>query len=425
MACLIAAGPAVAQDRPLPETFTDRLFGAFDEMVAKHVDRPTYGRLATAAFKGALAANHRQVLIRLPAKSLDREHVRQATVRVVGDLLISAHSSPAHPDLSALISAALADLGPANSYRPDANPVTPPTLGSIGIELTVRGGEVVVVTTLPDRPAERAGLKPNDVFIELSSRERDDALWVRHDLSALSLASVMGALRGPVGSSVRVTVRRPGHAEPLQLQIAREVVGPASVSRRTLGDGLGYIRIMSFNSDTADKIRDAVAMLASAGALRGLVMDLRSNQGGLVEQAVKTADLFLDSGVIARQTGRNQGDHVVHEATPGDIVTAVPIAVLVDARTAAGAELLARALQVHGRAKIVGSRTYGHGAITTAIGLTPPAVMMIQTGRWTDRNSRSWDGKGIDPTELVNPDPSSPGSDATLTRALAVLAASR
>lgn len=87
--------------------------------------------------------------------------------------------------------------------------------------------------------------------------------------------------------------------------------------------------------------------------------------------------------------------------------------------------MLARALQVHGRAKIVGSRTYGHGAITTAIGLTPPAVMMIQTGRWTDRNSRSWDGKGIDPTELVNPDPSSPGSDAALTRALAVLAASR
>lgn len=115
MACLIAAGPAVAQDRPLPETFTDRLFGAFDEMVAKHVDRPTYGRLATAAFKGALAADHRQVLKRLPAKSLDREHVRQATVRVVGDLLISAHSSPALPDLSALISAALADLGPANS----------------------------------------------------------------------------------------------------------------------------------------------------------------------------------------------------------------------------------------------------------------------------------------------------------------------
>jgi len=267
----------------------------------------------------------------------------------------------------------------------------------VGLDVNLDGGKVTVVTALPGAPAELAGILPGDVVAAVNDVPVD----------AEHVEESVARMRGAPGTSVTLDVFRPGSEAPLRFALTRTEVHVKTVQAEYLGNGLGYIRVTSFAEGTAADLRQAardLAATANRDELLGLVLDLRSNPGGLLDAAVQVADAFLADGVIVSGTGRPRRAQFEQTAAPGDELEGVPTVVLVNSASASASEIVAGALQDHGRARIVGETTYGKGSVQTVMPLGEGSALKLTTSRYLTPSGRSINGSGIKPDVLVESD---------------------
>jgi carboxyl-terminal processing protease len=289
----------------------------------------------------------------------------------------------------------LADLDPHSAYlerdrAQELNELTTGRYVGIGVELELRAGrELTVVAPVDGGPAAKAGIHSGDVIVAI-----DDKPIVGRDVDSAS-----EGLRGPPGSPVKLRVQRAGEAEPRELTLVRAEINVKAVSGRVLEPGFAYLRISSFQSDTGLDVAARVRALAEAngGPLRGLVVDLRSNPGGVLSAAVASADVFLDGGLVVRSRGRLSTANASYHANPGDLLGGAPIVALIDSGTASAAEVLAGALQDHKRARLVGSRSFGKGSIQSVVPLANGDAVKLTTGRYFTPDGHSIQARGLTP----------------------------
>jgi carboxyl-terminal processing protease len=265
------------------------------------------------------------------------------------------------------------------------------TMGSypgVGIEVVAEDAGVKILRPIEGSPAEQAGLLAGDIIVKIDNKE------VGSDQ-----AGAIAQLRGPSGSSVKLTVRREGAAEPLDFTLRRAKVDVRSVTQTTLDPGYGYVRITTFSETTADDVARAVASLKRENpkGLQGLVLDLRNNPGGVLEAGVAVADAFLDDGVIVTADGRTPDARFRMEATPGDLIDGAELVVLVNAGSASASEIVAGALKDHHRAELIGHKTYGKGSVQTVMPLAQGGAIKLTTSRYYTPSGVSIHGKGIIP----------------------------
>jgi carboxyl-terminal processing protease len=265
--------------------------------------------------------------------------------------------------------------------------------GGIGLEVTIRGDDVVVVAPLDDTPASRAGFAPGDKLLEIDGNPVRG--W--HEGEAVR------ALMGPPGTKVVVKALRASWKEPRDFTLIRDVVRVVSVEQRLYDRKFGYVKIKNFQDRTDAYLKKALEELRgkSGGQLQGLVLDLRHNPGGLLDQAVKVADRFMDSGVIVTTKGRG-GKHVeVERAHAKDTEPRYPMVLLVDGGTASASEIVAGALQDSGRAVLLGTQTFGKGSVQTVIELEDGSGLKLTIARYYTPSGRSIQERGITPDVWV------------------------
>src|SRR5689334_7416648 len=265
------------------------------------------------------------------------------------------------------------------------------TMGSypgVGIEVVAEDSAVKVLRPIEGSPADAAGMEAGDLIIKIDDK----------DVGA-DLAGAIAQMRGPAGSVVRLTVRRPATGEKLDFSLRRAKVDVRSVMQTTLEPGFGYVRITSFSETTADDVTRAVAALKRENpkGLNGLVLDLRNNPGGVLEAGVAVADAFLNEGVIVTADGRTADARFRMEATPGDLIDGAELVVLVNGGSASAAEIVAGALKDHGRAELIGHKTYGKGSVQTVMPLSHGGAVKLTTSRYFTPSRASIHGKGIVP----------------------------
>lgn len=295
--------------------------------------------------------------------------------------------------MQAAIRGLIADLDPHSEYLAPADlvQVDEDATGSyagLGVEVLYVDGLLRVVAPIDGSPASRAGVRPGDVIVSVDGKPVPDTDGV----------AAVQSLRGAPGSTVTLTIARDGQPEPLELAMKREVIRVASVSVRVLEPGYLLARIAQFQENTAGELKERLRRhQARHGAPRGLVLDLRSNPGGLVDAAVGVADVFLDAGTIVSTRGRLAEGNGSHAATRGDLLDGAPVVVLVDAGTASAAEIVAGALKDNGRALVVGQRTFGKGSVQSILPLGDGAAVKITTARYYTPSGVSIQAAGITP----------------------------
>lgn len=272
------------------------------------------------------------------------------------------------------------------------------TMGSypgVGIEVVAEDSAVKILRPIEGSPAAEAGLLPGDEIVRIDGK----------DVGA-DLAGAISRMRGESGSTVKLTVRRKGHPGLLEFTLRRAKVEVHSVSSQTLAPGYGYLRITSFSETTADDVTRAIARLKreSPWGLKGLVLDLRNNPGGVLEAGVAVADAFLNEGVIVTADGRTPDSRFEMDATPGDLINGAPMVVLVNSGSASAAEIVAGALKDHGRAELIGHKTYGKGSVQTVMPLSHGGALKLTTSRYFTPSGASIHGIGIMP-DVVIPGP--------------------
>lgn len=368
---LLAAAPAFAQETPKPD----------EEPVVASSDDPDAAETAPA--KVPLDEIRRYVSV--------FNAVKEAYVEPVDDKKLM-HSA---------IRGLLLDLDPHSTYfdKQDAEEFDEQATGSyagIGVELLTQPDNTLrVIAPIDDTPAARAGIKSGDVIIAIDGKPlpSDDS---------------MSPLRGEPGSKVKLTVVREGKGKPFDVELVRETIRIASVKSRLLEPGYGYVRISAFQADTGADFQKQVDALQAKGKLRGLVLDLRSNPGGLLTAAVQVADDLLDKGTIVSTRGRIPISDSEFKATPGDRLDGAPVVVLVDAGSASASEVLAGALRDNKRARIVGSRTFGKGSVQTVLPLDNGDSVKLTTARYYTPSGKSIQASGIVPDVAFKPDEQPP-----------------
>ncbi|MEJ5348837.1 MAG: S41 family peptidase [Desulfosoma sp.] len=295
------------------------------------------------------------------------------------------------------ISGMLRELDPHSSFlRPEdykeLEIETKGKFGGIGIEITVRNGVLTVVAPLEGTPADKAGIQANDQIIKIDGAPTQE----------MSLTEAVQKMRGPKGTKVKLTIMREGQRKPLEFELTRDIISIQSVRTRFLEKGYGYVRISSFQSGTGRDLRKVLEKLeAEEKPLQGLILDLRNNPGGLLDQAVAVADEFLDSGLIVYTGGRRENQQMRFEATKNAVPHPYPIVVLVNGGSASASEIVAGALQDHRRAVIVGEPTFGKGSVQTVIPLNDGSAVRLTTSLYYTPSGRSIQAKGITPDIVV------------------------
>jgi len=264
----------------------------------------------------------------------------------------------------------------------------------VGLDVSLEEGKVIVVSPLDGTPAERAGILPGDLVVSVDDIPVDE----NH------VEETIGRMRGQPGTDVTVGVVRDGEERPLHFALTRSEIQVKTVNSEYLGDGFGYIRLTGFSDRTAADMTDAVIALQDEAdrQLKGLVLDLRNNPGGVLDAAVDVADAFLDRGLIVRGTGRIRDSRFEHYAEEGDVLSGVEIAVLVNAGSASASEIVAGALKENDRAHLVGETTYGKASVQTVMPLTAGRAIKLTTARYFTPSGRSINGIGIDPDFVVH-----------------------
>src|SRR5271165_7021683 len=295
------------------------------------------------------------------------------------------------------INGMLTSLDPHSNYLNNKNfndmkVQTRGEFGGLGIEVSMENGLVKVVSPIDDTPAARAGLKPGDLITHLDG-DPDQGM---------TLPEAVEKMRGPISSEIKLTIRREGR-EPFDVKLVRATIKIQSVRSHLEGDNIAYIRITTFNEQTDVGLNNAMKNLKqqAGGKLLGVVLDLRNDPGGLLDQAVAVADAFLEKGEIVSTRGRRSEDAQRYNARPGDIAAGLPVAVLINGGSASASEIVAGALQDHHRAILLGTRSFGKGSVQTIIPLPGHGAMRLTTARYYTPSGRSIQAKGIDPDIVV------------------------
>jgi carboxyl-terminal processing protease len=278
----------------------------------------------------------------------------------------------------------------------------------VGLEISLEEGEVRVVAPLDDTPAQRAGILPGDVVISV-----DDIA-----VDTQNTATTITRMRGRPGTPVTLDVMREGADESLHFALTRVPIHVKTVQAEYLGDGYGYIRLNGFTDNTGTELEAVARELVDQQDLRGVVLDLRNNPGGVLDSAVEVADVFLERGLIVRGKGRIQEARFEEYANPGDIFSGIAVAVLVNRGSASASEIVAGALKDHHRARIVGEQTYGKGSVQTIIPLSDGRALKLTTSHYLTPSGQAINGTGIQPDYSVSAQNATqqyrgPGSDIT------------
>lgn len=298
--------------------------------------------------------------------------------------------------IESAINGMLQSLDPHSSYLNEENfrdmqVQTRGEFGGLGIEVTMEQGFVRVVSPIDDTPAARAGLESGDFITHLDGET----------VQGLSLSDAVDKMRGRVGSDIVLTIRREG-VEPFDVTVTRDVVRIRSVRSRVEGKA-GYIRITTFNEQTAPGVEKSMADLKAelGDEMIGLILDLRRNPGGLLDQAVKVSDAFLDQGEIVSQRGRSPDESQRYNATKGDLAEGLPIVVLINGGSASASEIVAGALQDHKRAVIMGTESFGKGSVQTIMPIAGHGALRLTTAAYFTPSGRSVQKTGITPDIIV------------------------
>ncbi|MCR4331566.1 MAG: S41 family peptidase [Sulfuricaulis sp.] len=288
----------------------------------------------------------------------------------------------------------LAGLDPHSSYLDadsfkDMRVETEGQFGGLGIEVTMENGFVKVVSPIEDTPAARAGVKPGDLIIRLDDKA----------VKGLTLTEAVRAMRGKPGSDITLTIVREGATKPLKITLTRAVIKIQSVKSRMLESGFGYVRVTQFQAGTDKGLAEALKKLETEnkGTLRGMILDLRNNPGGVLNSAVGVSDAFIDKGLIVYTEGRVADSKMKLSATPGDLLNGAPMVVLINGGSASASEIVAGALQDHKRAVIMGTKSFGKGSVQTIIPVSNGAALKITTARYYTPSGRSIQASGIVP----------------------------
>jgi carboxyl-terminal processing protease len=302
--------------------------------------------------------------------------------------------------IEAAINGMLSSLDPHSSYMNaksfrDMQVQVRGEFGGLGIEVTMENGVVKVVSPIDDTPAAKAGLKPGDFITHIDGEP----------VLGMSLNDAVEHMRGPVNSKIKLTIRRQGR-DPFDVTVARAIIKIQSVKSHLEGNDIGYIRITSFNEQADSGVRAAMKALKqqSGNHLQGIVLDLRNNPGGLLDQAIAVSNDFLDKGEIVSTRGRHAEDAARYNAKAGgDLTGGLPMVVLINGGSASASEIVAGALQDQHRAVLLGTRSFGKGSVQTIIQLPGHGAMRLTTARYYTPSGRSIQAKGIEPDIVVEP----------------------
>ena len=261
--------------------------------------------------------------------------------------------------------------------------------GGLGIEVTMDNGFVKVITPIEDTPAAKAGLKSGDLIIRLGDTP----------VKGMSLNDAVRLMRGKPGSTIVLTIIREGHSKPLKITVKRDIIQLRTVKERVLEPGYGYLRITQFQGNTDKSVYKGLDKLVkdNHGQLKGLVLDLRNNPGGVLPVAVKVADAFIRDGLIVYTKGRTSDAELEYSAAPDDLLNGAPIVVLVNGGSASASEIVAGALQDHKRAIIMGTKTFGKGSVQTILPISNGGALKLTTARYYTPKGRSIQAAGIVP----------------------------
>ena len=306
---------------------------------------------------------------------------------------------PEDPKLiEAAINGMLTALDPHSAYlNPkhfrDMQVQTRGEFGGLGIEVTMENGVVKVVSPIEDTPAARAGLMSGDLITHIDKEQ----------ILGLTLQEAVEKMRGPVNSPISLTIVRKGLEDPFEVKVVRDVIHINPVKYNAEGDDVGYIRLTTFNEQTTANLQKAIEDLKKqlGPKLKGYVVDLRNNPGGLLDQAISVSDAFLDQCAIVLTRGRNLEETQRSNARPGDIADGQKIVVLINGGAASASEIVAGALQDHHRATIIGTRSFGKGSVQTIIPLGSNGALRLTTARYYTPSGRSIQAKGIEPEVVV------------------------
>jgi carboxyl-terminal processing protease len=310
-----------------------------------------------------------------------------------------------HTLIKGAIDGMLAALDPHSSYAEGADfdqlrTTTNGNYGGLGLTVSMEDGIVKVIAPTEDTPAWRAGIKSGDYITHINGEF----------LNGITLDQAVEKMKGAPGTPVKLTIVRPGRDKPLDITLVRERIELRPVKWEIKDGSIGYINIDTFSGNVGEQVRSALLSIdkATGGHPTGYVIDLRSNPGGLLDQAVDVADDFLDSGEIVSQRGRTKDDIERYYARPGDMAHGLPVIVLTDAGTASASEIVAGALQDHHRALIMGETSFGKGSVQTVVQTGPDAALRLTTARYYTPSGRSVQAGGITPDitvpQLTDPD---------------------
>jgi carboxyl-terminal processing protease len=263
--------------------------------------------------------------------------------------------------------------------------------GGLGIEVGMKDGFVHVITPLDDTPAQEAGIKAGDLITKLGETP----------IQGMSLSDAVKLMRGKIGEPIRITIMREGVEAPFEVELVRAAIKIRSVRSRLLEPGFGYVRISEFQANTGQDLLDALAKLQKDEALKGLVLDLRNNPGGVLQAAVAVSDAFLDEGLIVYTEGRIARSELEFNATDDMAIGNVPLIVLINGGSASASEIVAGALQDQKRAIIMGTQSFGKGSVQTVVPLSEDRAVKITTARYFTPNGRSIQAQGISPDVVV------------------------
>src|SRR5690349_8384401 len=304
------------------------------------------------------------------------------------------------PEDSKLIESAingmLTGLDPHSSYMDsksfrDMQVQTRGEFGGLGIEVTMEDGLIKVVSPIDETPAAKAGVLANDIIVKLDDEQ----------VQGLTLNQAVEKMRGPVNTKIKLTIMRKGQDKPVEVSITRDVIHVRSARWHNEGDDIGYMKLTQFNEQTTEGLKKGIAEIQAKvpeDKLKGYILDLRNNPGGLLDQAISVADAFLPKGEIVSTRGRNADETQRFNARPGDLTKGKPLIVLVNGGSASASEIVAGALQDHKRATLIGTRSFGKGSVQTIIPLgAGNGALRLTTARYYTPSGRSIQAKGISP----------------------------
>jgi carboxyl-terminal processing protease len=261
----------------------------------------------------------------------------------------------------------------------------------LGLEVGMEDGFITVISPIDGTPAEKAGLQTGDVILELDGES----------IKGLGLGEAIEKMRGEKGSKIDLLIGRPGDSQPFEVKLIRDTVRVASVRERWLEPGYGYIRIAQFQKRTGEDVQNSLNELLEKEKLKGLVLDLRSNPGGILKASVDVAGLFMDGGTVVYTEGRLSNSDIHYSASKGDATNGTPVVVLINGGSASASEIVAGALQDHGRAVLMGTQSFGKGSVQTVLPISDSRAVKLTTALYFTPEGRSIQAQGIAPDILV------------------------